>query len=131
MNEPPRILYCHCAFAQVIPREVKQGVLERLARSNVEFDCVPDLCEMSARRDPLLKQLAARQNVRIAACYERAVYGLFKAAGHPLSQPGPEIVNMRVLSADDAAAALLRPVDGSGSNGPPVLAESTMNGVPG
>src|SRR5258708_24109881 len=111
LNETPSILYCHCAFAQVIPRDVKQKVLERLAESGTEFECVPDLCEMSARRDPLLERLAGRENVRIAACYERAVHGLFRAAGHPLPQPGPEIVNMRVMRADDPASALLRPAD--------------------
>ena len=109
MNESPHILYCHCAFAQVIPKDVKQGVLERLAGSGAEFECVPDLCEMSARRDPRLQQLAQRADVRIAACYPRAVHGLFTAAGHPLPQPGPEIINMRVLSADESFTALVRP----------------------
>jgi hypothetical protein len=128
MNETPRILYCHCAFAQVIPRDVKQKVLERLAESGADFECVPDLCEMSARRDPLLEQLAGRQNVRIAACYERAVHGLFRAAGHPLPQPGPEIVNMRVLSADDAVSALLRPAGAAPSINEDVAAELPASG---
>jgi hypothetical protein len=128
MNETPHILYCHCAFAQVIPKDVKQKVLERLAESGTEFECVPDLCEMSARRDPLLERLARLPNVRIAACYERAVHGLFSAAGHPLSQPGPEIVNMRVLSADDAASALLRPAGAPSSIGEGVEAVASTNG---
>src|SRR5258708_35842175 len=128
MNETPRILYCHCAFAQVIPRDVKQKVLERLAESGTDFECVPDLCEMSARRVPLLEQLARGQNVRIAACYERAVHGLFRAAGHPLPQPGPEIVNMRVQSADDAARALLRPVEAPPAIGQNGSADSSTNG---
>ena len=113
MTDQPRILYCHCAFAQVIPKDVKQGVLERLGESGVDFECVPDLCEMSANRDPLLQQIAENPNVRIAACYSRAVHGLFVAAGHPLPKPGPEIINMRVLNADETVAALLRPRDES------------------
>ncbi len=109
MDHPRRIVYCHCAFAQVIPKDVKQGVLERLADSGENFECVPDLCEMSARRDPLLHQLAQQPNTRIAACYPRAVQGLFTAAGAPLKASGVEIVNLRVLNADEAAEALLRP----------------------
>ncbi len=109
MDHPRRILYCHCAFAQVIPKDVKQGVLERLSGSGADFECVPDLCEMSARRDPMLQQLAEQPNTRIAACYPRAVEGLFTAAGSPLKESGLEIINLRVLNADEAVEALLRP----------------------
>ena len=55
----PAILYCHCQYAQVVPKEVKAAVLQRLCESGVAFDAVADLCEMAARRDPALKQLAA------------------------------------------------------------------------
>lgn len=102
----PRVVYCHCAFAQVLPKAVKEGVLERLGESGIEFDCVPDLCEMSARRDPQLVELAQSPAVRIAACYPRAVRGLFTAAGIPLPESA-EIVNLRVLPADEAARSLL------------------------
>ena len=46
-----RILYCHCAYARVVPVETKTAVLENLAQADVEFDAVPDLCEMAARRE--------------------------------------------------------------------------------
>lgn len=108
----PRILYCHCAYAKVVPPEVKQQVLEKLAESGVPFDAAPDLCEMSARRDPRLAELASEGAVRIAACYPRAVKWLFAAAGAPLAAQGVEIRNMRVESADDVLAALL--ANGSG-----------------
>jgi hypothetical protein len=52
MSEPPRILYCHCAYAQVVPKEVKEAVLRRLSESGVAFEAVADLCELSARQDP-------------------------------------------------------------------------------
>ncbi|HET6424811.1 MAG TPA: hypothetical protein VFG20_14070, partial [Planctomycetaceae bacterium] len=104
----PRIVYCHCAFAQVLPKDVKQGVLEQLGASAVDVECVPDLCEMSARRDPLLAELVQSPRVRIAACYPRAVRGLFTAAGCSLTN-NVEIVNLRVLNADDATRALLSP----------------------
>ena len=47
-----------------------------LAASDVEFEAVPDLCEMSARRDPRLAELASAGSLRIAACFPRAVRGL-------------------------------------------------------
>lgn len=103
---PPRVVYCHCAFAHVLPKDVKQSVLEQLGASGIEIECVPDLCEMSARHDPLLIELAQAPAVRIAACYPRAVRGLFTAAGCPLPKT-VEIVNLRVLNAHDATNALL------------------------
>lgn len=109
MSDQPRILYCHCAFAQVIPKDVKLGVLEQLGAAGIEFDCVPDLCEMSANRDPLLQQIAENPDIRIAACYPRAVRGLFVAAGQPLPLPGPEIINMRTLNAAETMEALMKP----------------------
>ena len=102
-----RIVYCHCAYAQVVPAEVKREVLRRLAESGTAFDAVADLCEMSARRDPGLKQLAADGALKIAACFPRAVRGLFIAADAPLPDNGVEICNMRTDSADQVMTVLL------------------------
>jgi hypothetical protein len=102
----PRILYCHCAYAQVVPKEVKEAVLKKLCDSGIAFEAVADLCEMSARRDPALKRLAEGGTVKIAACYPRAVKWLFEAAEAPLPKDGAEILNMRVQTADAVAAAL-------------------------
>lgn len=105
-----RILYCHCAYAQVVPKEVKEQVLARLSEAGVAFDAVPDLCEMAARRDPALKQLAAAGGaggVKIAACYPRAVRGLFTGAEMPLPAEGVEILNMRTEPAEKVVFALL------------------------
>lgn len=109
MSSPPRILYCHCAYAQVVPKAVKEEVLRRLTEADVAFDAVADLCEMSAKKEPALKQLADCGELRIAACYPRAVRWLFAAAGAPLPDTGLEIINMRVETAENAAAALLDP----------------------
>src|ERR1051326_3459957 len=54
----PRILYCNCTYAQVVPPEVKEAVLRKLCESGVAFDAVADLCELSGRQDPSLKRLA-------------------------------------------------------------------------
>jgi len=101
-----RILYCHCAYAQVVPKEVKEDVLKRLCASGAAFDAVADLCDMSARKDPALKKLVEKGEVKIVACFPRAVKWLFHAAGAPLPKDGVEILNMREQSADDVMKAL-------------------------
>jgi hypothetical protein len=107
MALPPRILFCNCTYAQIIPKEVKEAVLRKLCESGVAFDAVADLCEMSARRDPALRRLAEGESVKIAACFPRAVKWLFAAAQAPLSVEGAEVLNMRAQSADEIVAALL------------------------
>ena len=109
MNETRRILYCHCAYAQVVPKAVKEEVLRQLSESGAAFEAVADLCEMSARRDPALGRLAAEADLKIAACYPRAVKWLFHAAGAPLPDAGVEIANMRTEPADNVVAAVLGP----------------------
>lgn len=100
----PRVVYCHCAFAQVVPKDVKASVLENLTASSCSFDAVPDLCEMSARRDPALQQIASGDTT-IVACYPRAVKWMFSAAGTPLAD-SVRILNMREQSAEEINAAL-------------------------
>lgn len=106
MTTTPRILYCHCQYAQVVPPEVKEAVLRKLCDSGVAFDAVADLCELSARRDPSLQRLAEGGAVKIAACFPRAVKWLFHAAQADLPLDGAEVLNMRALSAGEVTAAL-------------------------
>ena len=98
------ILYCRCAYAQVVPEETKDAVLHRLCASGAPFSAVSDLCEMSARRDPRLKELAAQEGLQIVACHARAVQWLFHAAEAPLHDA--QVVNMRELDADAAMQQL-------------------------
>jgi hypothetical protein len=105
----PRILYCHCTHAQVVPREVKEAVLKKLCDSGVSFEAVADLCEMSARQDPALQRLVEGGAIKIAACYPRAVKWLFHTASAPLPVDATEVLNMRVQPAEEVAAALFRP----------------------
>jgi hypothetical protein len=101
-----RIVYCNCSFARVLAPEVKAKVLEGLSASGVAFDAVPDLCEMSAQRDPALVQIA-QGDVTIAACYPRAVRWLFSAAAAPLDPERAKILNMRADSAESVLEALV------------------------
>ena len=127
MSEKPRILFCHCNYAQVVPPEVTEGVLKELCESGQAFEAVSDLCEMSARRDPALKRLAdGDKPVKVAACYPRAVKWLFGAADAPLQATQTEVVNMRELSAEAATKALLNEV--VSPNLPKDGAPATVNG---
>jgi len=109
MTNTPRILYCHCQYAQVVPPEVKEAVLRRLCDSGVAFDAVADLCEMSARQDPSLKRLTEGGPVKIAACFPRAVKWLFHTAKADLPLDNVEVLNMRTQNADEVANALFSP----------------------
>lgn len=102
------ILYCRCAHAQVIPAETKDEVLAKLCESGHPFTAVTDLCEMSARKDPKLLELASQAGWKIAACHPRAVRWLFHAAAAPLAADA-EMVNLRELDATQAIAVLLNP----------------------
>ena len=106
-----RILYCHCAYANVVPAATKAAVLDGLSAANVEFDAVPDLCEMAARGDERLRELAAGAPLTIAACYPRAVKWLFAAAGADLSNKPMRVWNMRVETAETVVSGLLQPVE--------------------
>ena len=105
-----RILYCHCAYARVVPGEVKQEVLTKLAESDLTFDAVPDLCEMAARRDAHIATLISGGALRIAACYPRVVRSLFQAAGSPLPAE-TQILNMRTETPEQILQGLLKEVE--------------------
>ena len=103
-----RVLYCHCAYARVVPEAVKQEVLAGLAASNLEFEAVPDMCEMSARRDARLAEwVDSGDTLQIAACYPRAIKWLFSAAGVELPEGRVKIWNMRELPASDIVTSIL------------------------
>jgi hypothetical protein len=109
-NPAPRILYCHCKYAQVVPKEVKEEVLRRLCESGSSFEAVADLCEMSARADAGLQRLATDGPLKIAACFPRAVKWLFHQAGAPLDLAQTEVLNMRNATAAEVISSLLSPV---------------------
>src|SRR5688500_2427411 len=102
-----RILYCHCAYARVVPDETKSAVLDGLTRAGVEFEAVPDLCQMAAARDPRLAELAAKAPLSVAACYPLAGKWLVASAGVNTDTQGIVIHNMRVHSADDVLKGML------------------------
>ena len=106
MTQNSRILYCQCAHANVVPKETKEAVLQALIDADIPFDAVPDLCELAARKDPALGALGAAGNLRIAACYPRAVRWLFQGAGFPLNMATTTVCNMRDQDAETVVAQL-------------------------
>jgi hypothetical protein len=61
-----RVLYCHCANAKVVPPATKAAVLEGLNHARVEFEAVPDLCEMAARGDARLREFAKAPGLTVS-----------------------------------------------------------------
>ena len=102
-----RVLYCHCANAKVIPAATKTAVLKGLNEAHVEFEAVPDLCEMAARGDTRLRELSSAPALTVAACYPRAVKWLFAAAGAPLSEATTTVWNMRVETPEAVVEGVL------------------------
>ena len=106
MSAAPHILYCNCTYAQVVSKEVKEAVLRKLCESGVAFEAVADLCEMSARKDPSLQRFSTCGNLKIAACFPRAVKWLFSSANATLPLDQTEVLNMRVQSAEEVCSAI-------------------------
>jgi NAD-dependent dihydropyrimidine dehydrogenase PreA subunit len=82
-------------------------VLQKLHAAGVAFETVPDLCALAARKDPALGRFAETHDLRIAACFPRAVQWLFHAGGAPLTMQNAKLFNLRRQSAEQVAAGLL------------------------
>ena len=68
LSEPATIVYCHCAYFDVIDEQVRREVFEGLVASGAAFEATADLCGLAARRDPKLKDIAGAAKVKIVAC---------------------------------------------------------------
>ena len=85
---------------------MKVHVRKGLTDLGIEFEAVPDLCELSARKDPALKRWAGMDNIKIIACFERAVKWLFHAGEAPLQPGRVEFLNMRTDSIESILESL-------------------------
>ncbi len=106
MADEKKILYCRCQYANVVPKKVKDEVLARLAQEGQAFQAVPDLCEMSARKDPVLHKLNETHDLHIIACFPRAVKSLFRAANAPLTDDNTQFHNMRAETTEQIMESL-------------------------
>ncbi len=107
MSSDPSVLFCHCSYAKVLSPDDKDAVFSALQSADVDFQSVPDLCEMSARQDPELKTIASNKTIKIAACHERAVKWLFHAGDAPLKEDSVEVFNMRDQTSDSIISELV------------------------
>ncbi len=99
-------IYCNCSYYDFIPEDTRNKVLQALTDSGIEFEAVPDLCLLAARRDPILQKWAKADNIRIVACFPRAIRWLFKAGGTQLPERDVKIFNMRTNSPEDIITGL-------------------------
>lgn len=106
MSDKTLTIYCHCSYYDLADEKVKADVLAAIADSGVEFEAVSDLCRLCAQRDPVLKEWAGAESIRIYACHRRAIKWLFHAGGAPLPENGVEFFNMRTGKAEDIIASL-------------------------
>jgi len=102
-----KVIFCSCAYFDVIPRTSKERILGALRTAGVAVEAVADLCGMAAGRDPQLQRWAQADSLAIVACYPRSVRWLFEAAGARLHGTDARLFNMRTQSADDILAGLL------------------------
>jgi len=122
------VLYCRCAHSAEVPADVKDAVLAALAESDAPFEAVADLCELAARRDPVLTRWAGADGPAIAACWPRAVKWLFHAGGAALADEETRVLDMK---ADQAGPLTARLPVGAGLpiDGQPVAAEGSLKVV--
>ncbi len=99
MSKTVVVLFCNCAYSQIVPQNVRRRVLNALSESGLEFKVVQDLCELAAKKDLKLKRWAEADVIKIVACYSRAVKWLFNAAEAPLKGSNVEFLNMRTSTA--------------------------------
>lgn len=102
----PRIILCRCDRADVIPGETRDHVLAGLADRSLRADTVCDLCELAARKDPLLGQIAESRPLWIVACRARSLRALFDAAGAPLDDEHVTLLDMTSREAPEILAEL-------------------------
>ena len=101
------IVFCNCGHSQIISDAIKAGVLRAIEESGAKVEVVQDLCGLAADKSPLLQQWASADELKIIACFPRAVKWLFNAGGYPLPESGVELFNMRADGAEDIISSVL------------------------
>jgi NAD-dependent dihydropyrimidine dehydrogenase PreA subunit len=125
MTADTRVLYCRCDYAPVLPPEAKREAGQALNESGLACDVVPDLCELAARKSPLLAELAAAPRLVIAACHRRAVTCLFAAGGAPLREENVVFLDLRQMPAGQIRESISALADGHhGAGAAPVEEQS-------
>ena len=106
-GKPSRIVFCSCAYYDIIPRETRERVFSSLHEAGVSMDAVADLCGLAAAGDARLKEWAQADSLSIVACYPRAVRWLFEAGDASLRQEQTRLFNMRTQSPEAIVGEIL------------------------
>ncbi|MFP4579968.1 MAG: 4Fe-4S dicluster domain-containing protein [Candidatus Sumerlaeia bacterium] len=102
-----KILFCGCAFYQLVPEASRGKVLAALRQSGRDLIYVPDLCKYASEKNALMEELSDAEELQVVACYPRAIRWLFHAAGYPLDMDRVRVYNMREQSPEEILAGLL------------------------
>jgi len=123
MENKPTVLYCNCSFKELITKDRRREARHAVERSAADVVAVADLCQLAARRDPLLAQLAATPNLTICACYPRAIRWLFHAAGTPLPA---DVAFVNLRSDTDIDLSTLLPCADEATSEPAPIPDETV-----
>jgi Pyruvate/2-oxoacid:ferredoxin oxidoreductase delta subunit len=108
-TESASLLYCHCAFGDLVPEAKRRHLMEALSASGRSFKAVDDLCRLVATGDRDLQEWMGQQELTVVACYPRAVRGLLMAAGIRLDGRTLNVFNLREQTIEEILAALPPP----------------------
>ncbi len=106
-----KILYCDCAYYDIIDGSKKQSVRSALASSGLDVVNIPDLCGAAAKDRNMLKSIAASGELAVIACHPRAVKALFDYAGAD-RKTKLNVFNMRTSSTEEILKKLNIKVSG-------------------
>ena len=105
MKKETLILYCGCAYSDVVPSQTKAKVLGALEGAGIRFKIVGDLCGAAANEREFLQKAAQENALKVVGCFERAMKWLFEWAGVDTSEI--EFYNMRTGDADTIIQSLM------------------------
>ncbi len=100
MSADSRLVLCQCAYSATVPPDTVEQVRQRLDGSGFPHESVPDLCELAARKSPLLAELAGAARLTVVACHRRAIKWLFAAGEAPLRDDAVTYLDMRATPAE-------------------------------
>ena len=102
-----KLIVCRCATGGDGLAEARQRILDALAAAQVPVEVVDDLCELAARKEPGLVKASEEHDLKIVACYPRAVKAMLAAAGGKRNGENLTVLNPRTESVEAIIAQLL------------------------
>ncbi len=106
MSQPSNIVVCRCDYYHMVSETACARLAEALAHAGIPFESVPDLCELAANKDSRLTAWTGTDQLKIVACFPRAVRWLFCSARAPLDNDRVELFDARTGNIDEIISAL-------------------------